>query len=203
MRSRRHRSRRPAGYPASYERTVVLSDGRRAHLRPVVPEDVEELAAAIARSDRETLRRRFLGGSPPHSPADLERLVRVDYRRRFALAAFDDDGTGIGIARYEGEKSWPAVELAVAVDPAWRGVGLGGELVTRVARRAAEMGARSLTADFYNDNREVQELVRQARLPERRTVEAGVVEDELLLDDRALAILAPPAARRRSRLLRD
>ena len=183
----------PRGYPRSCETDLELVDGRRVHLRPVVPQDVHELARAIARSDPDTLRRRFLGGAAPRSLPELQRLVSVDYDRRYALAAFDQDGTGVGIARYEGESTWPAVELAVAVDPAWRGVGLGRELVRGVVRRAAERGATRLTADFFADNREVLSLLAEARLPERRRACAGVVEDELLLDDASRSqLLAAP-----------
>lgn len=180
-------SSRPDGYPVELETDVELADGRRVHLRPVVPQDVGELAAAIARADPDTLRRRFLGGAPPRSATALARLVTLDYVHRFALAAFDDRGTGIGIARYEGERTWPAVEVAVAVDPAWRGVGLSRELMARVVRRAAEQGAERLIADFYEDNAQVLGLLEEARLRERRTHGHGVVEDELELDDGSLA----------------
>lgn len=191
---RQHSTSRPVGYPDQCEAEVELVDGRRVHLRPIVPEDEAELATAISRADPDTLRRRFLGGAPPRSTQALRRLVTVDYERRFALAAFDDHGTGIGIARYEGERTWPAVEVAVAVDPAWRGVGLGRELVTRVVQRAAEQGADRLTADFYDDNLQVLGLLAEAQLPERRTLEHGVVADEVQLDDRAMARWARPVA---------
>lgn len=176
------RAGRPAGYPADYERDVVLSDGRTVHLRPVVPTDVGELAAGIARADADTLRRRFLGGAPPTSPLTLLRLVTVDYVRRFAVAAFTPEGTGVGIARYEGERTWPAVEVAVAVDPGWRSIGLARELLRDVARRAVEQGAQSLTADFYSDNRRVLDLLAEAGLPERRVADRGVIQDVITLD---------------------
>lgn len=183
---------RPPGYPSCCEGAVVLADGRRVVVRPVVPEDVAELAAGIARVDQETLRRRFLGGRPP-SVDGLRRLVTLDYVHRFALAAFSPDGTGVGIARYEGERTWPVVEVAVVVDPEWRGVGLGTELVTRVVRRAASLGARELTADFYADNVPVQELLAELGLPEQRSVDHGVVQDEIRLDEDLLSRLGQQA----------
>jgi RimJ/RimL family protein N-acetyltransferase len=178
---RTERVDRPEGYPAEYERDLLLADGRRVHVRPVVPADLPALAEAIGRADPETIRRRFLGGGPPRSTSALRRLVELDYRTRFALAAFDADGQGVGIARYEGERTWPAVELAVAVDPAWREVGLGRELVRLVVERAAEQGAATLTADFFSDNRRVQDLIAESGLTEQRTVEHGVVQDVLPL----------------------
>jgi GNAT superfamily N-acetyltransferase len=181
----------PAGYPAEFARELVLEDGRTVHVRPVVPEDVTELRAAIARADPETIRRRFLGGGPPRSAAGLQRLVTVDYVHRFALAAFAPDGTGVGIARYEGESTWPAVDVAVAVDPAWRGVGLGRELMAGVLRRAVSQGATSLTADFFADNVRVRNLLAEAGLPEQRSIDAGVVQDSIsLVGDRVAELTA-------------
>lgn len=184
---------RPAGYPEEAEVVVVLSDGRCVQLRPVVPEDLAELQSALARADRETLRRRFLGGSAPSTEAALRRLVEVDYRHRYALAAFDDEGRGVGIARYEGERTWPTVEVAVAVDPAWRGAGLATELVRRVVRRAVCVGATDVSVDFYSDNVRVSRLVAAAHLPERRSVDHGVVTDAVDLRPLRSGSCADPA----------
>ena len=172
---------RGPGYPVQYERDEVLDDGRAVHVRPVVPSDVDELRRAIQRADPETIRRRFLGGGPPRSEAVLRRLVTVDHDHRFALAAFAPDGTGVGIARYEGEQTWPVVEVAVAVDPAWRGVGLARTLMRSVLRRAVEQGATALSADFYADNSRVHSLLAEAGLPEQRSQDLGVVNDEISL----------------------
>lgn len=187
----------PAGYPAQYEHPVVLADGREVLVRPVVPEDLAELAAAVRRADPETLRRRFLGAAGPRTESELRHLVDVDYVHRFAVAAFDASGTGVGIARYEGAGSWPAVELAVAVDPGWRHVGLATALLRDVLRRAVEQGAHSALADFFADNAPVVHLLAELGLPERRSTEYGVVEDEVLLDDFGQRSQRP--GRRRSR----
>jgi GNAT superfamily N-acetyltransferase len=185
---------RPVGYPHEEEDVVVLGDGRSVGLRPVVPGDLAELQRAIARADAETLRRRFLGGGAPSTQAALRRLVEVDYRHRFALAAFDDGGRGVGIARYEGKRTWPVVEVAVAVDPAWQGAGLAAELVRRVVRRAVCQGATDVAVDFYSDNVRVHRLVAAAHLPERRSVHRGVVTDAVDLRPLRAGSCADPAA---------
>src|SRR5664279_3388225 len=89
----------PPGYPSAYESSVRLADGRRVQIRPILPTDAAELAEAIRTADAETLRARFLGGPPPLTDATLDRLTRVDYRSRFAMAAFSQ-GRGVAIARY-------------------------------------------------------------------------------------------------------
>jgi GNAT superfamily N-acetyltransferase len=183
---------RPAGYPADYEHRVVLQDGRAVLVRPVVPGDVAELAAAVRRADPETLRRRFLGAAGPRTAAQLRRLVDVDDVHRFAVAAFDDAGTGVGIARYEGATTWPAVELAVVVDPGWRHVGLATALLRDVLRRALDQGAHSGLVDFFADNVPVAALLEESGLPQQRHTAHGVVEDEVQLD-------GPPGVLRRAR----
>jgi GNAT superfamily N-acetyltransferase len=175
----------PRGYPGGYEREAVLLDGRRVRLRPVVPGDGQALAAAIASADPETLQRRFLGGGPPRGQVAVQRLVTVDYVHRFALAAFAPTGQGIGIARYEGERTWPVVDAAVVVDPAWRGVGLARELLRPVLERAMECGATQVVADFYADNARVHSLLAEAGLPETRSIAEDVVHDEIELPGRA------------------
>ena len=185
---------RPVGYPPGEEKDAVLADGRRVHLRPIVPGDVRALQDAIGGAAPETLRRRFLGGGAPRTQVALRRLVELDYQHRYALAAFDGDGTGIGIARYEGERTWPTVDVAVAVDPAWRGVGLGTELLRHVVRRAVCLGATDVSADFYSDNVRVHRLVAAAHLPERRSVDHGVVTDTVDLRPLRSGSCADPAA---------
>jgi hypothetical protein len=107
----------PRGYPAQYRQDLVLRDGRRVLIRPILPSDAPELADAIKTADADTLRRRFLGGPPRITPELLAHLTVVDYVRRFALVAVDTaTQRGVAISRYEpaGED---VAEIAVAVRP--------------------------------------------------------------------------------------
>jgi hypothetical protein len=117
------RQPRPPGYRAELEGEVELADGRRAWIRPIVPADAPALRTAIETADDRTIRDRFLGGRPILTDAVLHRLTRVDYDRRLALVAFGPDGTGTGLARYEGRAGRDDAEVAVVVAPGWRHVG--------------------------------------------------------------------------------
>src|SRR5689334_8526002 len=119
----------PEGYPRGFERSIRLGDGRLVHVRPIIPRDAPALAEAIRTADPDTLRRRFLGGPPHLTAAVLEHLCALDYQRRFALIAVEPGtGSGVAVARFE-----PAgvglAEIAVAVHPGWRRVGLATALV--------------------------------------------------------------------------
>lgn len=170
---------RPEGYPAELEVDVRLADGRQVHIRPILPSDAPALAAAIASADAETLRLRFLGWRPVLDDATFRHLVEVDYQWRLALVAFDSADRGVGIARYEGRPGEDVAEIAVAVDPDWRRVGLGYRLVRMLGEAAATQGIRRLIALFFVGNHDVEGLVRSCGLPYRSLVSRGVVEARL------------------------
>ena len=129
---------------------------------PLRPSDAPELADAIRTADPETLRARFLGAPPPLTAEVLDRLTRVDQVHHVALVARDADGCGVAVARYIAERDGPdtdsAAEVAVAVAPAWRRVGLASALLTLLAQRALECGITRFTATYLAQNRPVAEL---------------------------------------------
>jgi GNAT superfamily N-acetyltransferase len=151
----------PPGYPGEYERRIRLRDGRRVQVRPILPSDAPELAAAIRNADPETLRARFLGGAPTVTEDLLESLTCIDYTSHFALVA-RYRRRGIAVARYialpPDDDGVVAAEIAVAVDRNWRRLGLATALVKLLAKRAHECGISSFTALFFSHNRPVVEL---------------------------------------------
>jgi GNAT superfamily N-acetyltransferase len=196
------RGRRPPGYPPEYQRHVKLQNGRQVFIRPVLPSDAGELARAIKTADADTLRRRFLGGPPPVTPALLAHLTRIDYRRRFALVAVDPaTGHGVAIARYEPAGDDTA-EVAVAVSPAWRHVGLATVLIALLAEAALERGIVTFTASYLAANRPVAALVGRADGHGRQVIEQGIAEFSIALEQHDAAAttnagpgpaVAPPA----------
>jgi RimJ/RimL family protein N-acetyltransferase len=176
----RHPPSVPPGYPRKYERELTLRDGRRVFIRPLVPADGPQLAAAMQAADPETLRRRFLGGSPHVTPALLARLTTLDYAHRFALAAAADvTGRGVGIARYEPVGDGVA-EIAVVVDPAWRRVGLATALVELLAEAALDRGVHTFDATYLAQNRPVAALL--ARVGGQQLIRQGIAEAAVALD---------------------
>lgn len=166
----------PPGYPWGYQRLVTLDDGRRILIRPILPSDAPGLAEAIKTADADTLRRRFLGGPPPLTPALLAHLTTVDYIRRFALVAIDPASQrGVAIARYEpaGED---AAEVAIAVSPGWRHAGLATVLVLLLAEAAAERGIRTFSGSYLAQNRPVAALIEDIGGPDGQFIEQGIAE---------------------------
>jgi RimJ/RimL family protein N-acetyltransferase len=165
---------------------VALRDGRQVFVRPIIPSDATALAEAIRSADVETLRRRFLGAPPPLTPDRLRRLTTVDYRRRFALIAATEAGSGVGVARYEWTDGGRA-EAAVVVDPGWRRVGLATAMVDLLARAALERGIDTFTATYLAENRPVTALVNLAGAAGRRLIRQGIADVAVRLDQQRLA----------------
>ena len=191
------RLRAPLGYPRGYERTSTLSDGRVAHLRPIVPDDLDALRTAVAEADADTLRNRFLGGRPPASEEEFRRLVRVDYDRRFAVVALSPSHRGIGIARYEAAEGSDRADVAVAVDPGWRRVGLATALLTLLGEAALDNGIDQFSVDFLVENVDVASIMEQSHLPVAVRQRGAVAEAEVDIGaaERELGLMLPPAQR--------
>jgi GNAT superfamily N-acetyltransferase len=167
----------PPDYPSSYESVVQLADGRQVEIRPILPSDAPELAEAIRTADAETLYARFLGGPPQLTDAVLNELTRLDYVTRFALVA-RSGGRGVAVARYgmlpASEDERLVADVAVAVAPEWRRVGLATTLVGLLARRAQECGITDFTALFLASNRPVTELAHEGH--SRVVIAKGVAQ---------------------------
>jgi acetyltransferase len=143
---------RPPGYPAEYERIVDLADGRRAFVRPIAPHDAVALRQEIRDADPDTLFRRFFTTQPRIDSRRLQQLCALDYRWRFALIAVDENGAGIGIARYEGEPHRGHAEVAMVTRPAWRRLGLAATLIGLLEEAARARGLSKFCASYLPDN---------------------------------------------------
>ena len=163
--------------------------------RPVRPEDAEGFCALWNRLSPETIYRRFHAPlrRPPVDP--VPRLVSVDHDLREALVAVVGDDV-VGVARYDRSATDPSTaELAVVVEDAWQGVGVGRQLMQQLIELAARRGVRTVTATVQADNDRVLGLVRRLLPAATLTVDAGGYEvtSRLPSPDRRLPALAATA----------
>src|SRR5690606_41138543 len=91
-------------YPSELERHITLSDGTRAFVRPVRPEDEALFREFFSHVTDEDLRLRFFQSVRHFSHELIARLTLLDYARSIALAAIDADGAMLG-AEF-GRASW-------------------------------------------------------------------------------------------------
>ncbi len=171
----------PPGYPEHLSGSLELSDGRTVSIRAILPSDVDDLAHAIETADRETLLHRFFTAAPHITNQQIHYLAEVDYRRRLALIARDANGKGVAVARYECHPESRNAEVAVAVDPDWRGLGIATELLRRLENPARVNGFKAFDAVYLPDNHAV------ARVFEHLDYDPARIEDGVATVSKSLA----------------
>src|SRR5436309_3466236 len=120
----------PGTYPAEWEFDALLADGATVHMRPIRPDDRDELAAFHESLSRETIYRRFFGAHPHLSEKEIERFTNVDYHDRFALVALVH-GKLTAVGRYDSVAPEVA-EIAFVVADAYQGRGIGSLLLEQL-----------------------------------------------------------------------
>jgi len=164
--------------PQPVEGEVVLRDGASVRVRPIRPEDAPRLIALYDHLGRDTRYQRFFSAMRRLPPDWALFLATVDYQRRLALVAEapGDPDTLIAVARYEPGSEPDTVEVALVVQDAWQGRGLGRVLFAALLAAAAGNGRRRFQAWVLADNRRMLSLIEHLGQMERRAAAQGVVE---------------------------
>jgi len=135
-------------------------DGKSITLRPIHEDDVDALRRLFYRLSPETVYLRFF--QPVRVPSEtlLHHLAEVDHLRRQAIVAVDGDEI-VAVARYDRDGDDLHAEVAVLVEDAWQGHGLGTILLRRLGLDAVEHGYAAFTATVLGDNRRALHLAHQ------------------------------------------
>jgi RimJ/RimL family protein N-acetyltransferase len=163
------------GPPGGVERTVALRDGTPVRLRPIRPQDEVALTALYNRLSPETAYQRFFAVMRRLPPDWAHILANVDYDRRMAIVAVDAAGVLIGVARYAHDAASDSAEIALVVQDAWQGRGLGTILLDELLRYAGEHGITRFRAYILADNHRMLRLVSELGLVTERSLDQGVV----------------------------
>jgi GNAT superfamily N-acetyltransferase len=175
---------------------VVLPDGARISIRAVRPDDKQALRAGFERLGPQSRYRRFFTLMNQLSVRDLAYLTEVDHHSHEALAAFDADGEGIGVARFIRSSDDPtSAEVSVAVVDDWQHRGVGTALLAKLVDRARAEGLSRFSALVLADNAPVINLVREFGKPTIRHGYQGTVEVTLELPDSGVGDALPQLLR--------
>jgi len=171
-------------WPLQPERSIVLRDGARAVVRTLAGGDVAVVQEVFDGMSEASRRQRFAGPKPALSPRELERLAAVDHRDHEALVAVEPaTGRAVGEARVVRDRADGSVgEVAFAVADSWQGRGLGTSLADLLARRARELGIRTVRATILADNVRSRALLRHMGRVVSRRYDHGALEVEVALD---------------------
>jgi RimJ/RimL family protein N-acetyltransferase len=160
-----------------------LRDGTEILIRPIRPDDREELAAGLRRLSPESRYRRFFTPTNELSASELSYLTEVDHHDHEALVALEPaSGHGIGVARFVRSAEDPEVaEVAVAVADSWQNRGVATALLGRLTQRAREEGVKRFSAEILADNRPMLELIEDLGDVTLRHLDQGSVAIEVQL----------------------
>jgi acetyltransferase len=135
-------------------RSARLPDGRAVLVRAARPADAPAVQTFVRWLSPLARRRRFLGAVSELSPAQLDRLTRVQDPRDLSLVALAGGAEGgpiVAMAQYVRDDPASA-EFALVVADAWQGQGLGMRLLERLLAHAGEAGVRKMSGFVLADN---------------------------------------------------
>lgn len=132
---------------------VTLADGRRITLRPAAPDDEHALTVFFEDLDAESRRLRFHQPVPIVKPWLVRQLVAIDQVDHVSWLAWCERRV-VGEARYVRSRTrHDEAEVAFAVAPDFRRVGLGRLLVETLGLVARRDGIEVFTSTVGHDNR--------------------------------------------------
>ena len=151
---------------ASFEpRVIELTDRSTVHVRQIVPEDEPLLHEAVEAMSERTVYFRFFSPIKRMSDALAHRLAVVDYNDRFALVATTHRPSGkeriVGVARYDRVPKADVAEVAVAVIDEYQRRGLGGALLSILAKVGREHRIKTFTLIVLPENRQMLGLLKK------------------------------------------
>jgi GNAT superfamily N-acetyltransferase len=160
---------------------VVLRDGSTILIGPLEPGDAAANESWFLALQPETRYARFFASLKRLDARTLAELTQVDHRRHEALAAMAPDGVTVGIARYIRLANPEEAEVAATVVDGWQGRGIGGLLLTRLARKARAAGIRALRGTCLATNQAAIRLLTRLGPTTISPPDAGVVEVRVVL----------------------
>jgi GNAT superfamily N-acetyltransferase len=147
-------------------------------IRPIGPDDKDELQRGFERLSEQSRYRRFLSPRGPLTDSELRYFTEVDHHDHEALVAVDPvSGEGVGVARFvRSDEDRSAAEFAIAVIDDWHRRGVGSRLLAALAERAREEQITSFTALALADNEAMLNLLPELGQVRSETTGAGTVE---------------------------
>ena len=153
----------------------MLADGGTVHIRPITPDDADRLREFYSRLSPETVYNRFFSMARTLPAREVERFTRVDHDERAAVVALLRDAI-VGVCRYDRLPGSADAEVAVVVEDAHQGRGVGALLLEHLEAAARERGIERFVADVLPSNRRMLAVFRSAGFALSREMADGYVE---------------------------
>lgn len=181
-----HEGHRPAA-PDGWE--ALTTQGRIVRIRPVSEADADALRALNGRTTDRSLYLRFFALNRRVADDYVTSLVRPPDDDHFALVALSGDQV-VAVAGYERLTTTQA-EVALLVEDAHQGEGLGTLLLEHLAAHASDRGITELVGDVLAQNRQMARVFTDSGLPSSHDLQDGWTRFHLATtpDEAALATI--------------
>src|SRR5512139_2423958 len=164
--------------------TILLKDGTQVTIRPIRPDDADDLQATFQRLSMESIYLRFLSFKKELPDEEARYLATVDYTSRMAFVAIARENSHemvVGVSRYAMDD--PAnpefAESAVVVEDKYQGRGLGKLLLWRLVNYARIKGIHILRGNLQAGNSRMLDLVKRSGLPHQTKYVDGIWEVDI------------------------
>jgi acetyltransferase len=158
----------------------TLKDGTQGAIRPIRPDDADDLQTTFQRLSMESIYLRFLSFKKELPDEEARYLATVDYSSRMAFVAIckeNEKDIVVGVSRYVVLDTDPEIaESAVVVADEYQGRGLGKLLLWRLVNYARAKGIHYLCGDLQIGNDRMLELVKRSGLPHQTRFVDGIWE---------------------------
>jgi acetyl coenzyme A synthetase (ADP forming)-like protein len=171
------------------EEFVLLRDGGQVLIRPYAPADQAQVVDLFTRLSAESLMRRFHSAGTRMSAATIDQAIAG-----YALVA-EWAGKIVALATYAPLRDPERAEMAIAVDDAQQGRGIGTAVFERLSRDARRVGIRRFLALVLAANTPMLDLLRGLGFRLTRTFDHGEIEVDVELRE-APSYVASADARR-------
>lgn len=142
-------------YPVHLYKEIELKDGTKAIVRPIKAEDESLIAALLGRCSERTISLRFFQRAIDLRHENLVRFCQVDYDRELAFVCIIKEGNEekiIADVRLSKNPDGTDAEMAILVEDAWQGKGVGKALCSYVIEVAKDLGVKRIWMDILRIN---------------------------------------------------
>jgi acetyltransferase len=142
-------------YPEEYERSITLSDGTPALMRPIKPEDEPLWIDLLNSFSKETIRFRFFHPIREITHEMATRYCYIDYDREIGVVVeVEDKGQKrlIGVGRLILYMDKMSGEFAVAVTDEWQRKGAGSQMIDFCIDMSRRRGVQRISTVMLPDN---------------------------------------------------
>jgi GNAT superfamily N-acetyltransferase len=161
-------------YPSDLECDVTTGTGATLHMRPIRPDDADQLVHFHLNLSSGSIYRRYFSFHPELSENEVEHLTTVDYVDRLAFIVEDGDQL-VAVGRYDRIPDTSEAEVAFLVTDRYQHHGLGLLLLKHLADAAFPIGITTFTAETQVNNRSMLGVFNDSGFPVTSSIEDEIV----------------------------